>query len=104
MLLLSSVHMLPDVLHLLLGQGLQQIVLSALLHTVPDHILALIGRHHCTSQRAPLRSDLLHMLPRTEGLVHPWVQPVHATQLQTIPWQFLANITAHPKQPLSDLL
>ena len=43
MLLLSSVHMLPDVLHLLLGQGLQQVVLSALLHTVPDHILALIG-------------------------------------------------------------
>ena len=41
-LLLPSIDMLPDVLDLLLRQGLEQIVLRALLHTAEDHVLALI--------------------------------------------------------------
>ena len=47
MLLLPPPHVLPDVLHLLLGDRLQQVVLCALPDALKHGLRVLIGRHHC---------------------------------------------------------
>lgn len=50
-LLLSPPHMLADVLHLLFGDRLQQIILRTATNALEHRLCVLICRHHCTEQQ-----------------------------------------------------